>query len=54
MIISRISIKKTEMKVDCQPVQHLINKRQRIMILSGGSVQFSVINPYPPSYYSSC
>ena len=38
----------------CQSIQHLINEWPRIVILSGSSIQLSVISSDLPSSYSSC
>ena len=53
-VISRVSIKKTKMRVSHQPIQHLINGRQGKMIISGCSIQLSVVNTHPPSCHSFC
>ena len=51
LVISRVSIKKTKVRVSCQPIQHLINERQRKMILSCYSIYF-FCSQYIPSILS--
>jgi len=53
LMITRIPIKETEERMLCKPFQHLIDERQREVILLCSLVIFLVIYTHPPSHDGS-
>jgi hypothetical protein len=52
-VIARISIQEAEKGVLSQSLKHLVNEGERIVILPGGFIEFTVVDTHSPSGHSA-